>query len=131
MSTPRTPLAAVQDMYDAYLDGDRERLEENLDATCTLWDSGEASLITKTQLQLIRRENPPAGPDPIALQISEVTTRELPSSPELVVLTHIVTAVFAAGSGLPPERMRVSSVLHRTDRWRILHHHEEPAREQR
>lgn len=126
MSETADPVSAIEDMYAAYLVGDRDRLEANLDDTCTLWDAGQPGLITKAELQQLRRDHPPSGAQPEALDISDVRVRELPGGARLVVLTHVVTGRFPAAAALPPERLRVSSVLQFTDRWRILHHHEEP-----
>lgn len=111
----------VQDLYAAYLEGDRGRLDAHLDASCTLWDSAVAELRTKSDLQAARRSDPPPGPQPIDLVASGWQIR---AWQDTAVESHELTAVFPGDT--PPQYLRCTSVMRRIDSdWKFVHHHEE------
>lgn len=117
--------AVVSDLYAAYLDGDRPRLEAHLSAECTFWDPDTAELLTKTDLQRKRAQAPagPAGrPDPLELATSAAAVRVFGDT---AVESHVLRAIFEDSAH--NEELRCSSVLRREGdgRWRFVHHHEE------
>jgi ketosteroid isomerase-like protein len=115
--------AVLTDLYRAYIDGDRPRLEAHLADGCTLFDSSDPELMTKGSLQAARRdpEAAAASPRPIALQPSRPTVRIWDG---FAVETHVLDAIFEDPS--LNQHLRCSSMLRRDgDRWLIEHHHEE------
>ena len=111
----------VQDLYAAYLDGDRGRLEAHIDASCTLWDSAVPELRTKSDLQAARRDVPPTGPQPIDLVASGWQIRVWDDT---ACESHALTAVFPDDT--PPQYLRCTSVMRRIEGiWKFVHHHEE------
>lgn len=111
----------VQDLYAAYLAGDRGRLEAHIDATGTLWDSAVPELRTKADLQAARRDTPPSGPQPTDLVASGWQIRVWGDTS---VESHELVAVFPGDT--PRQYLRCTSVMRRIDGdWRFVHHHEE------
>lgn len=117
--------AVLTDLYAAYLEGDRDRLEAHLAAGCTMWDSTIAVLRTKEDLQRGRSEgvSSDAYPEPTALEASEPVVGLL--SDDAAWETHVVAARFDDAS--LDELLRCTSVLRRDDTgtWVVAHHHEE------
>lgn len=111
----------VEDLYAAYLDGDRGRLEAHIDASGTLWDSAVPELRTKADLQAARRDTPPSGPQPIDLMASDWQIRVWGDT---ALESHALVAVFPGDT--PRQYLRCTSVMRRIDGdWRFVHHHEE------
>ena len=134
-STPQEPEEAavwdvVTDLYAAYLDGDRDRLEAHLAPDCTLWDPDTEALLTKADLQAKRAGAPagPAGrPEPVELIAEQPHIRIFE---DVAVETHVLRAVFDDSRW--NEELRCSSVLRRIPGadavpgpWQFVHHHEE------
>lgn len=120
--------AVLTDLYAAYLEGDRDRLEAHLAAGCSMWDSTIAVLRTKEDLQRGRSEKIPsdptdAYPEPTSLEASEPVVGLL--SDDAAWETHLVAARFDDAS--LDELLRCTSVLRRDDTatWVVVHHHEE------
>lgn len=111
----------VTDLYLAYLDGDRPRLEAHLDESCTLWETVTPELRSKAELQAARRQRRPDEPQPVQLLPTDLQIRIWGDT---ACETHELRAIFAdAGQN---QLLRCSSVLRRIDgRWLIVHHHEE------
>ena len=114
--------AVVLDMYDAFLAGDRERLEANLDPQCTLRDPATPTLLSKQELQRIRRSSPPSDePRPTALVADPLRVAMFGDT---AVEAHQLRAEFA--EPVAAQHFRCSSTLRLVDgRWLIVHHHEE------
>lgn len=132
--------AVFPDLYAAYLEGDRDRLEAHLDAGCTMWDSTIPVLRTKEDLQAGRAHPEPAQidlavadslatdsdpdyPAPVGLVASEPVVGLLGSAAAWE--THLLAAHFDDAS--LDEQLRCTSVLRRDEHgtWRVVHHHEE------
>lgn len=133
--------AVLTDLYAAYLEGDRDRLEAHLAAGCTMWDSTIPTLRTKEQLQAGRANAEPAEVDPAA-PVGDGPDRPTTDYPAPVGLdasqpvvgllgvdaaweTHLLAARFDDAS--LDEVLRCTSVLRRDGggTWRVVHHHEE------
>lgn len=115
----------VTDIYAAYLDHDRPRLEAHLSPDGTFWDPDTDDLLTKADVQRKRAQAPagPAGrPDPVELLTSDPHVRVFG---DLAIETHVLRAVF--DDPRYNEELRCSSVLRREPdgEWRYIHHHEE------
>ncbi|MDN5767030.1 MAG: nuclear transport factor 2 family protein [Humibacillus sp.] len=138
--------AVFTDLYAAYLEGDRDRLEAHLDAGCTMWDSTIPVLRTKEDLQAGRAHSEPAQgetgvadspasetdldpdpdpdyPAPVGLVASEPVVGLLGVGAAWE--THLLAAHFDDAS--LDEQLRCTSVLRRDEGgiWRVVHHHEE------
>ncbi|OFE16015.1 hypothetical protein BA895_21185 [Humibacillus sp. DSM 29435] len=131
--------AVLTDLYAAYLEGDRDRLEAHLGAGCTMWDSTIPTLRTKEQLQAGRTDAAPVGdpaaaasspdgpdadyPSPVGLDATEPVVGLLGS--DAAWETHLLAARFDEAS--LDEQLRCTSVLRRDEggTWRVVHHHEE------
>lgn len=134
--------AVFTDLYAAFLEGDRDRLEAHLDAGCTMWDSTIPVLRTKEDLQAGRAHSEPAQVDPAVADGPDAETNPDPDYPAPVGLvasepvvgllgssaaweTHLLAAHFDDAS--LDEQLRCTSVLRRDEggTWRVVHHHEE------
>lgn len=128
--------AVLTDLYDAFLEGDRDRLEAHLQTGCTMWDSTIPGLRTKEQLQAGRADAEPVGdpaaaagsphpdyPAPVALDATEPVVGLL--GVDAAWETHLLAARFDDES--LDEQLRCTSVLRRdvSGTWRVVHHHEE------
>ncbi len=117
--------AVVTDLYQAYLDDDRLRLEGHLAEGCTMWETASPGLRTKADLVAARvaAAGQPAAPrkSPLRLDATEPT---VVVSGDLAYEHHVLDAVFE-DSALD-EHLRCTSALRRIDgAWRFVHHHEE------
>lgn len=111
----------INDLYAAYLEHDRPRLEAHLDASCTLWDSALPQLRTKSELQAARQDKPVDLPEPARLEPSEGVIRVWG---ETAMLAHRLQALF--DDPALNQDLRCTSVLRRIDGdWKFVHHHEE------
>ncbi len=134
--------AVLTDVYTAYLEGDRDRLESHLAAGCTMWDSTIPVLRTKEDLQASRVNAEPTEVDPVAAVADSADSDSDSDYPAPVDLdatepvvgllgndaaweTHLLAARFDDGS--LDELLRCTSVLRRDEggTWRVAHHHEE------
>ncbi|MBB2986184.1 YybH family protein [Terracoccus luteus] len=146
-TTSREPLepreaevfAVLQDLYEAYLDGDRPRLEAHLDEGCTMWDSTLPALRTKADLQAGTTTPSDAGgrapgspaasevagyPSPVRLEATEPVVGLL--GDDAAWEAHLLLAGF--DDPALDEQLRCTSVLRRRPedgRWVVVHHHEE------
>jgi len=111
----------VTDLYRAYLDSDRPRLEAHLAEDCTLWETAAPSLRTKSDVQAAHHDRPPDEPQPLDLIATNPRIRVWGDTASE---THELRAVFPDAS--LDQQLRCSSVLRRTGgRWLFVHHHEE------
>ena len=130
--------AVLTDLYAAYLEGDRDRLESHLAAGCTMWDSTIPVLRTKEDLQAGRVNAESAEVHPEAA-VADSADPDYPApmgldatDPVVGLLghdaaweTHLLAARF--DDGTLDELLRCTSVLRRDEggTWRVVHHHEE------
>lgn len=117
--------AVVTDLYQAYLDNDRMRLEDHLADGCTMWETASPAMRTKADLVAARRAATPAHPtarkEPVALTASAPS---ITVHGDLAVEHHVLDAVFADPA--LNENLRCTSALRRIDGvWKFVHHHEE------
>ncbi|MDQ2848641.1 MAG: nuclear transport factor 2 family protein [Actinomycetota bacterium] len=115
--------AVVEDLYVAYLDGDRLRLESHLAPDCTMWESALPELRTRQDLVAARNssQSPPADPQPHTLAAEPLV---ITVDGDLAVEAHTLRAQFADPS--LDQSLRCTSALTRTSgQWRFIHHHEE------
>lgn len=117
--------AVVTDLYQAYLDDDRLRLEGHLADGCTMWETASPGLRTKADLVAAREAaagRPPA-PRKAPLRL-DATEPVVVVSGDLAYEHHVLDAVFEDSS--LDEHLRCTSALRRVDgTWRFVHHHEE------
>jgi ketosteroid isomerase-like protein len=117
--------SVLTDLYDAFLAGDRPRLEAHLEEGCTLWDSTVPVLRTKADLQSGRGggHSDPDYPSPVDLQATAPVVGLLGDGAAWE--THVLTARFTDPD--LEEVLRCTSVLRRdgSGTWRVVHHHEE------
>ncbi|TXK19839.1 nuclear transport factor 2 family protein [Homoserinibacter sp. GY 40078] len=117
--------SAVRDMYDAYLDGDRERSNSHIAPDVTLWDTAHEPLVsTRDGLDALRDTRP--EPDP-ATRVVAIETGDpvIDVWGDIALVRHTFEVVFASEE-LPRERVRNTGVWHRRDgRWLVVHNHED------
>ncbi|MFV2018380.1 nuclear transport factor 2 family protein [Micromonospora sp. LOL_023] len=120
--------AGIDDMYDAFLAGDRARFDQHLHAELTTWETHlPGPLRTRDQLDAYRAQRDSAGARP---QLDRLAPQELRVDVwgDTALARYVLVAVPAGGG--PAEHSRVTDVLRRTaDGWRIVHHHCELVRE--
>ena len=120
--------AVVTDLYQAYLDDDRLRLEGHLADGCTMWETASQDLRTKADLVAARvaAAGKPAAPRKMPLRLN-ATEPVVVVSGDLAYEHHVLDAVFADST--LDEHLRCTSALRRIDgAWRFVHHHEERLR---
>lgn len=120
--------AVVTDLYQAYLDDDRLRLEGHLADGCTMWETASPGLRTKADLVAARQAafGKPAAPRKSPLRL-DATEPVVVVSGDLAYEHHVLDAVFEDSS--LDEHLRCTSALRRVDGvWRFVHHHEERLR---
>ena len=114
--------SVILDLYAAYLEGDRDRLESHLAAGCTMWDSAIPELRTKEDMLAARADGAPTRTvQPYALEATEPVVRVWGDT---AYECHLLHAAFTDAS--LDERLRCTSVLRKIDGgWKYVHHHEE------
>ncbi|MEV8515270.1 nuclear transport factor 2 family protein [Dactylosporangium sp. NPDC051484] len=125
--------AAIDDMYDAFLAGDRGRFDAHLDPDVTTWESHlPGPLRTRAELDEYRERRDAAGRRPL---LAELVAR----AKRIDVWGDVGVARYelhARTAGQMPSEApdqvsvtRVTDVLRRTgDGWLIVHHHAELVR---
>ncbi|WBB98985.1 DUF4440 domain-containing protein [Solwaraspora sp. WMMA2080] len=119
--------AAIGDMYDAFLAGDRVRFDRHLHADVTTWETHlPGPLRTRDQLDAYRSQRDAAGARPVLDRLAPEELR-IDVWGDAAVARYVLVAVPAGGG--PAEHSRVTDVLRHTgDGWRIVHHHSELVR---
>ncbi|WP_159451368.1 nuclear transport factor 2 family protein [Demequina sp. NBRC 110054] len=117
--------AAIRDMYDAYLAGDRERSNGHIAADVTLWDSVHEDLIRgRAGLDALRDARPDSESNTLVKAI-EVTEPVIDVWGDIALARHTFEVVFH-DTAEPTERVRNTAVWRRDDgRWRVIHNHED------
>lgn len=109
--------AAVLEIYDAFLAGDRKAIDARIAPDATIWDVVHEPLLHG---KAERDARPAGGPKPTALHATEPV---LDVYGDTAVVRHRLTAELPDGRRL---RVRNTSVWRRDDdRWLCVHNHED------
>ncbi len=114
--------AMFTDMYEAYLSGDRARIDAHLDPEATIWDSAAPQLLLgKPDLDCIRARRPTTegdGGGPVEAGLTAYD-QVIDVFGELAVCRHRVRVDY---HDRPSALLRNTAVLRRADgRWLITH----------
>ncbi|GIF23259.1 ketosteroid isomerase-like protein [Actinoplanes tereljensis] len=115
--------AAINDLYQGFLAGDRARVDGHLRPDATVWDSEEPALAHgKAELDALRAARP-SGPDAPAVTGIETYLPVIDVYGDTAVLRHVLVVRFDTRV---PEVVRNTSVWRKSDgRWRASHNHED------
>jgi ketosteroid isomerase-like protein len=119
--------AGIDDMYAAFLAGDRRRFDAHLHADVTTWETHlPGPLRTRGELDAYRDERDAAGRRP-RLTALDATDKHIDVWGDAAVARYVLVARGPDGAA---EHTRVTDVLRRVDgRWLIVHHHAELVRD--
>ncbi|MFI6820083.1 nuclear transport factor 2 family protein [Micromonospora sp. NPDC050187] len=115
--------AGIDDLYDAFLAGDRRRFDSHLHADVTTWESHlPGPLRTRAELDAYRDQRDAAGARP-TLAVLAATDLRVDVWDDTAVARYVLVAVPPDG---PTQHSRVTDVLRRAGSgWVIMHHHSE------
>ncbi|HLU75631.1 MAG TPA: DUF4440 domain-containing protein [Nonomuraea sp.] len=115
--------AAIDDMYAAFLAGDRARFDGHLHPDVTTWETHlPGPLRTRAELDAYRDARDAAGHRPV-LDTLTARDKRIDVWGEVGVARYVLVAEPRNG---PVQHSRVTDVLRHTDgRWLIAHHHAE------
>ena len=110
--------AAVSAIYEAFLVGDRDAIDDGLAPDATLWDAFHEPLLRG---KAERDARPPNDrPEPSALRAHDEV---IDVWGDVALVRHLLTVVYPDGS---EERVRNTGVWRRADgRWLCVHNHED------
>jgi ketosteroid isomerase-like protein len=109
--------SAVLEIYDAFLDGDRDGVDARIAPDATIWDAFHEPLLRG---KAERDARPAGGPRPTALHATEPV---LDVYGDTAVVRHRLTAELPDGTRL---RVRNTGVWRRDgNRWLCVHNHED------
>ena len=113
--------AAVNEIYAAFLAGDREAIDRHIAADATIWDSASEPLVRgRRELDALRAARPADGPRPSRL---EAVDPVIDVFGDVALVRHVVLVTFGSGE---QQRLRNTSVWRKTDgRWLCVHNHED------
>ncbi|MET8987459.1 nuclear transport factor 2 family protein [Nonomuraea wenchangensis] len=115
--------AAIDDMYAAFVAGDRARFDSHLHPDVTTWETHlPGPLRTRAELDAYRDARDDAGRRPV---MDTLTARDkrIDVWGEVGVARYVLVA---EPHGAPAQHTRVTDVLrHTRGRWLIAHHHAE------
>ncbi|MFE9657018.1 nuclear transport factor 2 family protein [Micromonospora sp. NPDC006431] len=116
--------AGIDDMYEAFLAGDRPRFDAHLHAEVTTWETHlPGPLRTREQLDAYRDQRDAASQRP-RLAVLAARDKRVDVWGEVGVARYVLVA--QAHAEQAPQFTRVTDVLRRIDgRWLIVHHHAE------
>ncbi|HEY0700238.1 MAG TPA: nuclear transport factor 2 family protein [Micromonospora sp.] len=116
--------AGIDDMYAAFLAGDRQRFDAHLHAEVTTWETHlPGPLRTRAQLDAYRDQRDAAGHRP-RLAVLTARDKHIDVWDDVGVARYVLVAQARAEDA--PQLTRVTDVLRRIDgRWLIVHHHAE------
>ncbi|WBB75850.1 nuclear transport factor 2 family protein [Micromonospora sp. WMMD1128] len=120
--------AGIDDMYAAFLAGDRERFDAHLHPEVTTWETHlPGPLRTRAELDDYRARRDAAGQRP-RLAVLAARDKRIDVWGESGVARYVL--VSQLGPDDEPELTRVTDVVRRIDgRWVIVHHHAELVRD--
>lgn len=120
--------ANQQDMYVGFETGDRARTDQYIHNDCTIWDSGNWSMVVGLAgLNAVRAARPTGEDLP---KVTSLTAHDpvIDVWGDIAVLRHNATVVYAGEH--PDEHLRNTGVWRReAEGWRLVHNQEERARE--
>ncbi|MDF5754227.1 nuclear transport factor 2 family protein [Spongiactinospora sp. TRM90649] len=118
---------AIDDMYAAFLAGDRDRFDSHLHPEVTTWETHlPGPLRTRAELDSYRDARDAAGARPAPGTLA-ADDKRIDVWGEVGVARYVLVA---QSDGERPERTRVTDVLrHTRGRWLIAHHHAELLRD--
>lgn len=116
--------AGIDDMYQAFLTGDRSAFDSHLHADVTTWETHlPGPLRSRRELDEYRDHRDAAGNRP-ALAVLAATDKRIDVWGEVGVARYVLVAQDAPDG--PPQHSRITDVLRLVDgRWLIVHHHSE------
>jgi hypothetical protein len=116
--------AGIDDMYDAFLAGDRVRFDAHLHPRVTTWETHlPGPLRERSELDEYRTRRDAAGARP-ALTVLAARDKRIDVWADTGLARYLLVAA-PAGDG-PATQSRVTDVLRRTEAgWLIVHHHAE------
>ncbi len=119
---------AIDDMYTAFLAGDRQRFDMHLHAEVTTWETHlPGPLRTRSELDAYRNQRDAAGQRP-RLTVLSARDKRIDVWGEVALARYVLVA--QARPEDAPQFTRVTDVLRRVDgRWLIVHHHAELMRD--
>ncbi|GID28644.1 nuclear transport factor 2 family protein [Paractinoplanes brasiliensis] len=119
--------AGIDDMYAAFLAGDRARFDSHLHEDVTTWETHlPGPLRTRRELDDYRDIRDSAGERPVLSRMAAVDKRIDVWGDVGVARYVLVTEDASSGA---EQHSRVTDVLRRVDgNWRIVHHHSELVR---
>ncbi len=117
----------IDDMYAAFLAGDRARFDAHLHDEVTTWETHlPGPLRTRRELDAYRNGRDAAGERPVLAALI-ATDKRIDVWGEVGVARYVLVARTADGG--PEEHTRVTDVLRCVDgAWQIMHHHAELVR---
>lgn len=117
-------MSALQDMYDSYVAGDRERFDTHLDEQLTAWESHLPELVDRADLDAYRDNRGPHDMPPVAEL--RVLSRHIEVWGDRALACYELISIPPGEGEGEIERRRVTDLLRLTDSgWRIVHHHAE------
>lgn len=119
--------AGIDDMYAAFVAGDRTRFDAHLHEDVTTWETHlPGPLRTRRELDEYRDTRDGAGKRPVLTALS-ATDKRIDVWGDVGVARYVLVSRDAATGA--EQRTRVTDVLRCLDgRWRIVHHHAELVR---
>ena len=112
---------AIQEMYAAFLEGDRDAIDHHLSPDATIWDSEHVPLVRgRAELDALRDARPADGSAPTRLDAVDPV---IDVFGDVALVRHVLVAGFADGS---EQRIRNTSAWRLHDgRWLCVHNHED------
>ncbi len=116
--------ANQQDMYQGFLTGDRARTDQYIHADCTIWDSGNWSMVVGLDGLNAVRAARPQGEDLPKVIVLEAQDPVIDIWGDIGVLRH--NALVGYEGDKPDEYLRNTGVWRREpEGWRLVHNQEQ------
>lgn len=120
-------LDGLHDMYDSFVQGDRQRFDTHLDIELTAWESHLPRLVDREGLDSYRDNRTP-DETPRVTEMRIVDPAIDVWGDRALARYELISIPVDADD--PVQFRRVTDVLRRTsDGWRIIHHHAELVKE--
>ena len=117
--------SGIDDMYVAFLDGDRRRFDSHLHDDVTVWETHVPDgLMSRNQLDDFRSRRNTAGARPQLARLEATEKRDRRVGDTGLARYELISGEDRSDNGA--QRARVTDVFRRIDgRWLIVHHHAE------